>query len=605
MGNSNQFFLDIIEAFLNGAIEYAIFVLPFFLLFWIILKNKLKRIRIQEAPRANKHHFVHDLKYTVSTLFIFAVMDVSLLYLKEKGYTLLYDDVNQYGWLFLIFSLVFVLFLHDTFFYWTHRAMHHPKLYHFFHRVHHESTDPSPLTSGSFHPSEAIVENALQFILPFFFPLHFGVILAWQLFDMLNNILAHLGYELYPKGWVRTPILKFKTASTHHNMHHQLFNGNYALYFTWWDKWMETEFVDYEKRHDEIFERKNSHQSSGGFFPLKIGSIREEANDAFTIEFENPPSLFTNFLAGQHITLRINIENEELFRTFSLSSIPNQDPFASLTIKRIKGGKVTNYLGKQVSAGMIVQANAPSGQFYVVPEPANKKHYVMIAGGSGITPIYSMIGSILTVEPKSNVTLLYANKTWNTILLKDKLDGLLNMFPNQFTIQHFLSEEVQLNGATEGRISKKAIEVVLSKSRLPNREYYICGPQEMTVNLTEMLLDLGVSNNLINSELFTLSKQGSSQKSEGKATVTATIFNKKYVFDTIEGSTILQSGLAQQIPLPYSCQSGLCGTCKMKCTRGKVDMRSNHALSEHEISQGYVLTCQSFSSSDQIDLQNT
>jgi ring-1,2-phenylacetyl-CoA epoxidase subunit PaaE len=118
-------------------------------------------------------------------------------------------------------------------------------------------------------------------------------------------------------------------------------------------------------------------------------------------------------------------------------------------------------------------------------------------------------------------------------------------------------------------------------------------------------LNLGVSKNLINSELFTIAKKESSQKTEGKATVTATIFNKKYVFDTIEGSSILQSGLAQQIPLPYSCQSGLCGTCKMKCTSGKVDMRSNHALSAHEISQGYVLTCQSFSSSDTIDLQNT
>ena len=135
--------------------------------------------------------------------------------------------------------------------------MHLPRFYKIFHKVHHKSTDPSPLTAFAFHPTEAIVEYFVGFVLPFLLPLNFGVIVAWQIFSMLNNVFAHLGYEIYPKGWVKLPILKFKTASTHHNMHHQLFNGNYALYFTWWDKWMGTEFKDYETRHAQIFERKN------------------------------------------------------------------------------------------------------------------------------------------------------------------------------------------------------------------------------------------------------------------------------------------------------------------------------------------------------------
>jgi ferredoxin len=121
--------------------------------------------------------------------------------------------------------------------------------------VHHESTDPSPLTSFAFHPSEAIVEGFVGFVLPFVMPMHFSVIVAFQVFDMLNNVLAHLGYELYPQGWTRWPVLKFKTASTHHNMHHERFDGNYGLYFTWWDKWMGTEFADYESQHQRIFER--------------------------------------------------------------------------------------------------------------------------------------------------------------------------------------------------------------------------------------------------------------------------------------------------------------------------------------------------------------
>jgi ring-1,2-phenylacetyl-CoA epoxidase subunit PaaE len=120
----------------------------------------------------------------------------------------------------------------------------------------------------------------------------------------INNVLGHLGYEIYPKGWVKLPLLQFKTASTHHNMHHQLFNGNYALYFTWWDKWMGTEFQDYESRHEQIFERKNIKKSSAGLYSLTVSAIHQEANDAFTIQFSNVPSIFRDFSAGQHLTIK-------------------------------------------------------------------------------------------------------------------------------------------------------------------------------------------------------------------------------------------------------------------------------------------------------------
>jgi sterol desaturase/sphingolipid hydroxylase (fatty acid hydroxylase superfamily) len=251
------FFSQFLEAFLENALTYALFAFPFFLAFWIIWKKKLQSIRIQEVERANIHHFKHDLLHSTSTFMVFAILDVVLVYLQSKGYTKLYYDVNQYGWIWMIVSLGLLLILNDAFFYWSHRAMHHPRLYKFFHRVHHESTDPSPLTAFAFHPSEAVVEAAMAFILPFIMPLHLGVILTWQVLDMLNNVLGHLGYEVYPKGWTKTPILRHITTSTHHNMHHQLFNGNYALYFTWWDQWMGTQFNDYEARHEQIFERKN------------------------------------------------------------------------------------------------------------------------------------------------------------------------------------------------------------------------------------------------------------------------------------------------------------------------------------------------------------
>lgn len=602
--NFQEFLAKLISHTLDNILEYALFVIPFFVIFWILFKNKFKAIRIQETQRANTHHFKHDLKHTVVTLAIFALMDVTLLYLQSNGFTLLYNNINQYGWIYLGVSFIIILFLHDTFFYWTHRAMHHPKLYNFFHRVHHESTDPSPLTSGSFHPSEAIVENALQFILPFVMPLHFSVILAWQLFDILNNVLAHLGYELYPKGWVKFPILKYKTASTHHNMHHQLFNGNYALYFTWWDKWMGTEFKDYESRHMQIFERKYIKKSNDGFYTLTVSDIRQEANDAFTIQFDNIPYIFKDFSAGQHLTIKVNINGKTLYRTFSISSIPNTDNFLTLTIKRIKGGIVTNYLSDNLKAGDTLEATAPSGQFYLTPEPAHQKHYVMIAGGSGITPIYSMIGTILKFEPKSKITLLYANRNSKSIIFKEHFDKWLIQFSGQLEIKHFLSEEENPTHFVKGFITKVSLEELVNRYGKGKLDFYLCGPEIMTNKLIEDLAYLGVSKHQVHRELFLIAAQNEITTSLN-ATITAKIFGKTYHFSTNAGKTILQSGLELQIPLPYSCQSGLCGTCKMKCTAGKVTMLNNQVLSEQDIKAGYVLTCQALPETEKITIQNS
>lgn len=601
--NFQDFLLKLWESFIGNIIEYTLFIAPFFVIFWWLFKKKFQAIRIQETPRATTHHFQHDLKHTLVTLLIFAVMDVTLLHLQSKGYTFLYNNIEQYGWVYLVISFVVVLFLHDAFFYWTHRAMHHPKLYSFFHRVHHESTDPSPLTSGSFHPSEAVVENALQFILPFVMPLHFSVILAWQLFDIINNVLGHLGYELYPKGWVKMPILKYKTASTHHNMHHQLFNGNYALYFTWWDKWMGTEFKDYESRHEQIFERKHIKKSSEGLYSLAVSDIRQEANDAFTIQFGNVPTVFRDFSAGQHLTVKVNIKDEIVYRTFSISSIPNTDNFLTLTIKRIKGGKVTNFLAENLKVGDSLEVTAPSGQFFLNPEPANQKHYVMIAGGSGITPIYSMIGTVLKFEPKSKITLLYANRNANSIIFKEKFEKWTKDFPDQLEVKHFLSEEENPKNAIKGYITKVSLEELINQHSKTKLDFYLCGPEMMTNKLIEDLMYLGIPTEKIHRELFLITTQNQTSNTQ-KAQVSAKVFGKIYQFETQEGKTILQSGLNQNIPLPFSCQSGLCGTCKMKCTEGKVTMQNNQVLSEQDIKAGYILTCQSLSQSNKISIQN-
>lgn len=601
--NISTFFENVTAMYGENLLWYAGFAFPFFIIFWIVGKKYFKKIRIQETERANVNHFKHDLGFSASTFLVFAIMDVFLLYSESKGYTKLYFDISDYGYVWLGVSFFLVLFIDDMFFYWSHRAMHLPRFYKFFHKVHHESTDPSPLTAFAFHPSEAIIENMMHFVLPFLLPLHFGTIIAWQIFSMLNNVLGHLGYEIYPKIWVKLPILQFKTASTHHNMHHQLFNGNYALYFTWWDKWMGTEFKDYESRHEQIFERKHIKKSSDGLYLLTVSDIRKEANEAFTIEFVNVPSVFRDYSAGQHLTIKVNRHGEILYRTFSISSVPNAGNSLTLTIKKIKDGKVTNYLADSLRVGDTLEVTAPSGQFFINPEPAHQKHYVMIAGGSGITPIYSMIGAILKFEPKSKITLLYANRNLNSIIFKEKLEQWTTEFSTQFEVKHFLSEEENPKKAIKGYITRIFLEEMLKQYGKSKLDFYLCGPEIMTNKLLDDLASLGVAKDKIHRELFLITTQTQESASQ-KAQVSAKVLSKTYQFETQDGKTILQSGIEQNVPLPFSCQNGLCGICKMKCIQGRVIMKSNQVLTEQDLKDGYILTCQSLPQTPTIFIKN-
>lgn len=601
--NISTFFENVTAMYGENLLWYAGFAFPFFIIFWIVGKKYFKKIRIQETERANVNHFKHDLGFSASTFLVFAIMDVFLLYSESKGYTKLYFDISDYGYVWLGVSFFLVLFIDDMFFYWSHRAMHLPRFYKFFHKVHHESTDPSPLTAFAFHPSEAIIENMMHFVLPFLLPLHFGTIIAWQIFSMLNNVLGHLGYEIYPKIWVKLPILQFKTASTHHNMHHQLFNGNYALYFTWWDKWMGTEFKDYESRHEQIFERKHIKKSSDGLYLLTVSDIRKEANEAFSIEFVNVPSVFRDYSAGQHLTIKVNRHGEILYRTFSISSVPNAGNSLTLTIKKIKDGKVTNYLADSLRVGDTLEVTAPSGQFFINHEPAHQKHYVMIAGGSGITPIYSMIGAILKFEPKSKITLLYANRNLNSIIFKEKLEQWTTEFSTQLEVKHFLSEEENPKKAIKGYITRIFLEEMLKQYGKSKLDFYLCGPEIMTNKLLDDLASLGVAKDKIHRELFLITTQTQESASQ-KAQVSAKVLSKTYQFETQDGKTILQSGIEQNVPLPFSCQNGLCGICKMKCIQGRVIMKSNQVLTEQDLKDGYILTCQSLPQTPTIFIKN-
>jgi len=172
-------------------------------------------------------------------------------------YSQLYPNISDYGWGYYVFSIIVMMFIHDTYFYWLHRLMHHPFLYRQVHLVHHKSTNPSPWASYSFHPIEAILEAAIAVIIAFVIPCHFTAIISFFFFQIVYNVYGHLGYELFPQNSYKHPILKWFNTSVSHNQHHQYFTGNYGLYFTFWDRMMGTMREDYEERFEKVTSEDN------------------------------------------------------------------------------------------------------------------------------------------------------------------------------------------------------------------------------------------------------------------------------------------------------------------------------------------------------------
>jgi lathosterol oxidase len=227
-----------------------------FLFYYVLLNKKLFYKKIQRRFPQTKD-YLREMGYSVITICIFALVPLVILRTPAMArHTFFYQDIHQHSWwyFFLAFPLMFVL--HDTYFYWTHRLMHHKKLFPVFHLVHHHSTNPSPWAAYAFHPLEAVVEAGIFAVFLFTIPIHPLHLFIFFLFMILYNVYGHLGYELYPKGFNRHVIGRWINTSVNHNLHHQYFKGNYGLYFTFWDRIMGTIRKDYDQKFEEVTRRK-------------------------------------------------------------------------------------------------------------------------------------------------------------------------------------------------------------------------------------------------------------------------------------------------------------------------------------------------------------
>lgn len=244
---------QVILIFILSMIRYILFGGLAFLFFYVLLKNKSFFAKIQKKWPA-KADYYREIFYSVLTFLIFSVTPLVLNNPYIKPYTTIYRDINQHGILYFWLVFPFMLIVHDTYFYWAHRIMHHPKLFSFFHVVHHKSTNPSPWASFAFQPTEAFIESGIIYLFALTFPVHLIHILSFLVFMTVYNVYGHLGFELFPKGANRHWLLKWLNTSVNHNMHHQYFKGNYGLYFTWWDRLMNTTHKEYSDRFDQVAE---------------------------------------------------------------------------------------------------------------------------------------------------------------------------------------------------------------------------------------------------------------------------------------------------------------------------------------------------------------
>lgn len=252
-------------AFMLLSIRYFVIAGAAFLVFYTFRPTSKIYYRKIQQRIAKSSEFKREIFYSIATFMVFAIMIFIIRNPALQPYTQLYLDISEKGWPYFIASIVIMIVLHDTYFYWAHRLMHHPKIYPIFHKVHHLSTNPSPWASFSFHPLEAVVEFGIVPFFVFLLPCHPAALIIFSFFMMIENVIGHVGYEIFPKNWNKYFITKWINTSTNHNMHHQYFKGNYGLYFTFWDRIMGTLHPQYEQRFEEVSGMEKPHLQEDNF----------------------------------------------------------------------------------------------------------------------------------------------------------------------------------------------------------------------------------------------------------------------------------------------------------------------------------------------------
>jgi ring-1,2-phenylacetyl-CoA epoxidase subunit PaaE len=340
------------------------------------------------------------------------------------------------------------------------------------------------------------------------------------------------------------------------------------------------------------------------FHALRVAELVRETDDATSIRFDVPSELKSAFAfrAGQHLTLRATIGGEEVRRNYSLCVAPHEGEL-KVTVKRIAGGVFSTWVDEQVKSGDVLDVMSPVGSFTTDFDPARAGHYVGFAGGSGITPIVSLVRTALSVEPTSRFTLFYGNRDASSVIFLDALADLKDRYLGRFELYHFLSDEegdVELFNGMLDRATCDAAIASLIDAPGDVAAWFICGPGPMMDSAEAALVDRGIARDRIHIERFTAgrpsaavaARQAALQQEAAGLTLAVTLDGRTRRIE-FDGNNILDSARDAGMPAPFACKAGVCATCRARVIGGQVEMAARYGLSDEEVAAGYILTCQS------------
>jgi ring-1,2-phenylacetyl-CoA epoxidase subunit PaaE len=348
------------------------------------------------------------------------------------------------------------------------------------------------------------------------------------------------------------------------------------------------------------------------FHPLRVSDVERLTDDAVALTFDVPEDLRDEyaFTQGQHLTVRTPLAGDDVRRNYSICS-PAGRGRLRIAVKRLGDGAFSSYAIDRLRPGDALDVMTPTGRFFTRLDPENAKHYCCIAAGSGITPVMSILSTVLADEPRSRVTLLFANQTAKTIMFLEELQDLKDRYHERFHLVHVLTREpaeVELfSGRIDGKRLSRFLDTIIPADSVD--EWFLCGPYAMITDLRETLKEAGVDRSHVHTELFHVESAPPVRRSPeladepGGSQVTIVLDGRQSRLKLhTDDVPVLEAALAVRSDAPYACKGGVCGTCRAKVLEGTVRMDQNWALEATEVANGYVLTCQSHPTSDTVVL---
>lgn len=340
------------------------------------------------------------------------------------------------------------------------------------------------------------------------------------------------------------------------------------------------------------------------FYKLQIKEVKRETANAISVVFNVPNELKAayEFVAGQYINLKLTLDGKEIRRAYSICSAPESGELR-IAIKSVKNGHFSKFANENLKIGDLIEVGQPEGKFTFEPQADRQKNYAAFVAGSGITPVMSILKSVLKNEKDSTFVMVYGNKTPEDTIFHQELHDLQLQYVGRFFV-HFVYSQAKVENELFGRIEKSSVNFVLNNKHKEKEfdKFYLCGPEEMINLVSAVLKEHNVADKNIKFELFSTSVVENTEAAShvGHTKVTVLVDGEEATFEMSQKQTLLEAALKQGLDAPYSCQGGICSSCLARITSGTAEMKKNSILTDGEIAEGLILTCQAHPTSAEI-----